>query len=138
MDCVSPILDVATHLWDCTAKRAVYIHELEENLKSLKSLTRELSNLSKDVMGRVEREEQLQSRHTHEVDGWPRAVQVTEAEVEEILQNGDQEIQQQCLRTCPKNCRSSYCWKNLNHKQDLMKDIKTCNKNSELRKAYLD
>ncbi|KAJ9693835.1 hypothetical protein PVL29_009678 [Vitis rotundifolia] len=92
MHCVSPILDVATRLWDCTAKRAVYIRELEENL----------SNLSK------EREEQLQSRRTHEVDGWLRAVQVMEAEVEEILQNGDQEIQQKCLGTCPKNCRSSY------------------------------
>ena len=30
------------------------------------------------------------------------------------------------------------CWKNLNHKQDLMKDIKACNKNLELRKADLD
>ena len=28
--------------------------------------------------------------------------------------------------------------KKLNHKQDLMKDIKACNKNSELRKADLD
>ncbi|RVW26932.1 putative disease resistance protein [Vitis vinifera] len=108
MDCVSPILDVATCLWDCTAKRAVYIRKLEENLKSLESSTEELRNLSEDVMGRVEREEQLQSRRTHEVDGWLRAVQAMEAEVEEILQNGDQEIQQKCLGTCPKNCRSSY------------------------------
>ncbi|KAL6334983.1 hypothetical protein AAG906_023788 [Vitis piasezkii] len=81
MDCVSPILDVATRLWDCTAKRVVYIRELEENLNSLKSLTEELSNLSKDVMVSVEREEELQqSRRTHEVDGWLRAVQVMEAE----------------------------------------------------------
>ena len=58
----------ATRLWGI-AKKAVYIRELEENFKSLKSLTKELSNLSKDVIGRVEREEQLQSRHTHEVDG---------------------------------------------------------------------
>ncbi|XP_034696451.1 probable disease resistance protein At5g43730 [Vitis riparia] len=89
MDCVSPILDVATRLWDCTAKRAVYIRELEENLNSLKSLMEELNNLSKDVMVRVEREELQRSRRTHEVDGWLSAVQ-------------------KCLGTCPKNCRSSY------------------------------
>ncbi|RVW21787.1 hypothetical protein CK203_109562 [Vitis vinifera] len=46
MDCVSPILDVATRLWDCSANSALYIRELQENLKSLKSLTEELSNLS--------------------------------------------------------------------------------------------
>ena len=102
MDCVSPILDVATRLWDCTAKRLVYIRKLQENLDSLKSLTEELSNLSKDVMGRVEREEQLQqSRRTHEVDDWLRAVQAMEAQVENILQNGDQEIQNKCLGSEP-------------------------------------
>ncbi|XP_034696472.1 disease resistance protein RFL1-like [Vitis riparia] len=108
MDCVSPILDVATRLWDCTAKRAVYIRELEENLNSLKSLMEELNNLSKDVMVRVEREELQRSRRTHEVDGWLSAVEVMEAEVKGILQNGDHEIQKKCLGTCPKNCRSSY------------------------------
>ena len=30
------------------------------------------------------------------------------------------------------------CWKTLNHKQDLMKDIKACNKNLKLRKVDLD
>ncbi|KAJ9692230.1 hypothetical protein PVL29_011345 [Vitis rotundifolia] len=126
MDCVSPILDVATRLWDCTARRVVYIRELEENLNSLKSLTEELSNLSKDVMVRVEREEELQqSRHTHEVDGWLRAVQVMEAEVEEILQNGRQEIQQKCLGTCPKNCRSSYrLGKIVSRKIDAVTELK--------------
>ena len=110
MDCVSPILNVATRLWDCTAKRAVYIRELQENLNTLKILTEELSNLSKDVMESVEREEQLkQSKRTHEVDGWLPAVQIMETQVGEILQNGDQEIQNKCLGTCcPKNCRSSY------------------------------
>ncbi|KAL6335753.1 hypothetical protein AAG906_039516 [Vitis piasezkii] len=126
MDCVSPILDVATRLWDCTAKRVVYIRELEENLNSLKSLTEELSNLSKDVMVSVEREEELQqSRRTHEVDGWLRAVQVMEAEVEEILQNGRQEIQQKCLGTCPKNCRSSYrLGKIVSRKIDAVTELK--------------
>uniref|UniRef100_F6I3C9 AAA+ ATPase domain-containing protein n=1 Tax=Vitis vinifera TaxID=29760 RepID=F6I3C9_VITVI len=126
MDCVSPILDVATRLWYCTAKRVVYIRELEENLNSLKSLTEELSNLSKDVMVSVECEEELQqSRRTHEVDGWLRAVQVMEAEVEEILQNGRQEIQQKCLGTCPKNCRSNYkLGKIVSRKIDAVTELK--------------
>ncbi|KAL6334862.1 hypothetical protein AAG906_023667 [Vitis piasezkii] len=49
MDCMSPILGVATRLWDCTAKRVDYIRELEENLNSLESLMEELSNLRRDV-----------------------------------------------------------------------------------------
>ena len=109
MDCVSPILDVATPLWDCTTKRAVYIHELQENLNSLKIITEELSNLRKDVMVRVEHEEQLkQSKRTHEVGGWLRAVQIMEAQVEDILQNADQEIQKKFVGSCPKNCRAIY------------------------------
>ncbi|KAL6334955.1 hypothetical protein AAG906_023760 [Vitis piasezkii] len=126
MDCVSPILDVATRLWDCTAKRVVYIRDLEENLNSLESLTEELSNLSKDVRVSVEREEELQqSRRKHEVDGWLRAVEVMEAEVKEILQNGRQEIQQKCLGTCPKNCRSSYrLGKIVSRKIDAVTELK--------------
>ncbi|RVW24676.1 Disease resistance protein RPS5 [Vitis vinifera] len=46
MDCVSPILDVATRLWDCTAKRAVYIRHLPRNLNSLSSAMEELKNVS--------------------------------------------------------------------------------------------
>ena len=109
MDC-GPILDIATRLWDCTAKRLVYIRELQENLNSLKILTEELSNLRKDVMVRVEHEEQLkQSRRTHEVGGWLRAVQLMQVQVEDILQKGDQEVQKKCHGTCcPKNCWSSY------------------------------
>ncbi|XP_034696874.1 probable disease resistance protein At5g63020 [Vitis riparia] len=111
MDCVSPILDVATRLWDCTAKRVVYIRELEKNLNSLERLTKELSNLRTDVMDKVEREEEEevpQRRRKNEVGRWLSAVQAMEEEVEEILQNGRQEIQQKCLGTCPKNCRSRY------------------------------
>ncbi|RVW89582.1 hypothetical protein CK203_036471 [Vitis vinifera] len=52
VDCVSPILDVATRLWNCTAKRAVYIRHLPQNLNSLRTAMEELKNLYEDVKER--------------------------------------------------------------------------------------
>ena len=109
MDCVSPILDVATRLWDCTAKRAVYIRHLPQNLNSLRTEMEELKNLYEDVKERVEREEKRQKKHLRVVDGWLRGVEAMEKEVQEILAKGDEEIQKKCLGTCcPKNCGASY------------------------------
>ncbi|RVW89609.1 putative disease resistance protein [Vitis vinifera] len=109
MDCVSPILDVATRLWDCTAKRAVYIRHLPQNLNSLRTEMEELKNLYEDVKERVEREEKSQKKRLRVVDGWLRGVEAMEKEVQEILAKGDEEIQKKCLGTCcPKNCGASY------------------------------
>ncbi|KAL6313593.1 hypothetical protein AAG906_006962 [Vitis piasezkii] len=109
MDCVSPILDVTSRLWYCTAKRAVYIRHLPQNLNSLRTAMEELKNLYKDVKERVEREEKLQKKCTHVVDGWLRNVEAMEEQVKEILAKGDEEIQKKCLGTCcPKNCGASY------------------------------
>ncbi|XP_034680601.1 disease resistance protein SUMM2-like [Vitis riparia] len=109
MDCVSPILDVATRLWDCTAKRAVYIRHLPQNLNSLRTEMEELKNLYEDVKERVECEENRQKKRLRVVDGWLRGVEAMEKEVQEILAKGDEEIQKKCLGTCcPKNCGASY------------------------------
>eukprot|EP00261_Vitis_vinifera_P036514 XP_019077757.1 PREDICTED: probable disease resistance protein At5g63020 isoform X1 [Vitis vinifera] len=109
MDCVSPILDVVTRVWDCTAKHAVYIRDLQENMDSLRNAMQELKNVHEDVKGRVELEEQRQMRRTNEVDGWLHGVLAMEIQVNEILEKGDQEIQKKCPGTCcPRNCRSSY------------------------------
>ncbi|KAL6334991.1 hypothetical protein AAG906_023796 [Vitis piasezkii] len=109
MDCVNPILDVVTRVWDCTAKHAVYIRDLQENMDSLRNAMQELKNAYQDVKGRVELEEQRQMRRTNEVDGWLHSVLAMELEVNEILEKGDQEIQKKCPGTCcPRNCRSSY------------------------------
>ena len=109
MDFVSPILDAASRLWDCTAKRAAYLTDLQETLESLRNAMEDLKTVAEDVKNKVDRaEEDREMRRTHEVDGWLHRVQVLEKEVREILQKGDQEIQQKCLGTCcPKNCRSS-------------------------------
>nr|ASZ00276.1 CC-NBS [Vitis quinquangularis] len=109
MDCVSPILDVATRLWDCTAKRAVYIRHLPQNLNSLRTKMEELKKLHKDVKEKVECEEKLQKKRTHVVDGWLHGVEAMEKEVQEILAKGDEEIQKKCLGTCcPKNCGARF------------------------------
>ena len=52
MDCVRPILDVASRLWDSAAKRPVYIRHLPQNLNSLRTEMEELKNLYEDVKER--------------------------------------------------------------------------------------
>ncbi|KAK3219544.1 hypothetical protein Dsin_013514 [Dipteronia sinensis] len=110
MDCVSPILDIVTRLWDCTANRAVYIRDLHDNLNSLRELKLELENISKDVEGRADFAEQQQySARTNQVKGWLQRVQLKLKEVDNILQKGDEEIQQKCLGSCcPRHCCTSY------------------------------
>ncbi|KAL6333967.1 hypothetical protein AAG906_000018 [Vitis piasezkii] len=87
MDCVSPILDIAACIWDCSAKRA---------------------NRGEDVRRRVELAEQQQMMRRREVAGWLLNVEVIESEVSRVLQEGDREVQKRCLRSCPRNCWSSY------------------------------
>ncbi|KAJ9672980.1 hypothetical protein PVL29_026306 [Vitis rotundifolia] len=109
MDFVSPVLDIASCLWDCTAKRAVYIRELPENLNSLRTAMVDLKNVYGDVKEKVDREEERRKKRTRAVDGWIQSVEAMEKEVNDLLAKGDEEIQKKCLGTCcPKNCRASY------------------------------
>ena len=102
-------MDVVTRVWNCTAKHAVYIRDLQENMDSLRNATQELKSAYQDVKGRVELEDQRQMKRTNEVDGWLHSVLAMELEVNEILEKGDQEIQKKCPGTCcPRNGRSSY------------------------------
>ncbi|KAL5823153.1 hypothetical protein ACOSQ3_021103 [Xanthoceras sorbifolium] len=126
MDCVSPILDVVTRLWDCTANRAVYICDLQDNLNTLRDLKLELENISKDVETRADFAEQYQySARTNQVKGWLQTVQLKLKEVDDILQKGDQEIQQNCLGSCcPRHCCTSYkLGKQVIKKIDAVKEL---------------
>ncbi|KAK1587252.1 hypothetical protein Q3G72_011102 [Acer saccharum] len=97
MDCVSPILDIVTRLWDCTANCAVYIRDLRENLNSLRDLKHNLEAISKDVEGRANLvEKQRNAARTNQVIRWLESVQLKLKEVDAILQKGDEEIQQKC------------------------------------------
>ncbi|KAL5756355.1 hypothetical protein ACOSQ2_021101 [Xanthoceras sorbifolium] len=126
MDCVSPILDVVTRLWDCTANRAVYICDLQDNLNTLRDLKLELENISKDVETRADFAEQYQySARTNQVKGWLQTVQLKLKEVDDILQKGDQEIQQKCFGSCcPRHCCTSYkLGKQVIKKIDAVKEL---------------
>ncbi|KAL5756335.1 hypothetical protein ACOSQ2_021081 [Xanthoceras sorbifolium] len=122
MDCVSPILDVVTRLWDCTANRAV----LQDNLNSLRDLKLELENISKDVETKADVAEQQQySARTNQVKGWLLSVQLKLKEVDDILQKGEEEIQQKCLGSCcPRHCCTSYrLGKQVIKKIDAVKEL---------------
>ncbi|KAJ9673013.1 hypothetical protein PVL29_026335 [Vitis rotundifolia] len=109
MDFVSPVLDVASLICNCVGQRAVKVRRLPQNLNSSRSAMEELKNLHEDVKGRVEREESLEKKRTHVVDGWIQRAEAMEKEVNELLAKCDKEIQKKCLGTCcPRNCRATY------------------------------
>ena len=67
MDFVSrPVLDIASCLLDCTAKRAVYIRELPGNLNSLRTAMDDLKKVYEDVKEKVDRD----SEKTYSCSGW--------------------------------------------------------------------
>ena len=108
MDFVSPVLDVLTRLYACTAKHAANIFHLKQDLEFLRDKMVELKNLSEDVKARVEIADQQNMRVIGEVKNWLSKVNFIEFRVE-ILQQGDLEAEKKCLGSCcPKNFWSSF------------------------------
>ncbi|XWS17445.1 hypothetical protein CRYUN_Cryun33cG0068400 [Craigia yunnanensis] len=110
MDCLSPILDIGTRLWDCSSKHMAYIHNLEENLEKLRTEKNALNRRRHDLRRRVEDEEQQpRMRRTEEVDDWLKRAETMENDVNVIIQDGDQELQNKCVgNCCPKNLKSTH------------------------------
>ncbi|EOY30358.1 Disease resistance protein RPS5, putative isoform 1 [Theobroma cacao] len=110
MDCLTPILDIGTRLWDCSSKHVAFIHNLEENLQKLRTEMEALNCRRHDVWCRVEAaEQQPRMRRTEEVDRWLESAKTMDNELHEIIQEGDQELQNKCVGSCcPKNLKSSY------------------------------
>ncbi|RVW77088.1 hypothetical protein CK203_047794 [Vitis vinifera] len=69
MDCVSPILNLATSLWDCTANCVSHIRGLKQNVEILRRLMKRLNLRSEDVKRRLELEEREQMIPLREVQG---------------------------------------------------------------------
>lgn len=107
MDCVSPILTIATDLFDSTATRASHIRGLPENLECLRNEMELLNLRSEDVRTRVELGKQEHMTTRREVECWLQDVGKEESEVAAILREGDGALEKECLgRYC--NIRSSY------------------------------
>ena len=60
----------------------------------------ELKSVYEDVTERVECEEKLQKKRTRSVENWIRSVEAMEREVEQILEEGNEEVQNKCSGTC--------------------------------------
>ncbi|XP_059639461.1 probable disease resistance protein At5g63020 [Cornus florida] len=109
MDFVSPILDATCRLCGCIRDTTYYIRYLQDNLNSLTTEMETLKGQRDDVKTQVEAAERLpMQQRTKQVDGWLQRVQQLEREVEELLQQGDEQIQHKCLKICPRNCWSTH------------------------------
>ncbi|KAL6333968.1 hypothetical protein AAG906_000019 [Vitis piasezkii] len=108
MDCVSPILNLATSLWDCTANCVSHIRGLKQNVEILRRLMKRLNLRSEDVKSRLELEEREQMIPLREVQGWLCDVGDLKNEVDAILQEADLLLEKQyCLGSC-RNIRPKY------------------------------
>ncbi|KAI9085642.1 hypothetical protein K1719_032485 [Acacia pycnantha] len=111
-DFITPVFDILTRSCGYCSKWADSIHNLGDNLDSLKNASNELDERYRDVKRKVEMEENKpdpELKVLNEVTGWMSRVKVLQNEVKDILQQGDREIQAKCFGGCyPKNCRASY------------------------------
>ncbi|KAJ9692433.1 hypothetical protein PVL29_011474 [Vitis rotundifolia] len=108
MEFLSSIVGLVPCFYDHTSKHTVSIRDLKKNLQALSKEMVDLNNLYEDVRARVERAEQRQMPRRKEVGGWICEVEDMVKGANQILQQGDQEIQKRCLGCCPRNCWSSY------------------------------
>ncbi|KAF8392338.1 hypothetical protein HHK36_022680 [Tetracentron sinense] len=109
MDPLNPILDVFSRVWDCTARRTSVIRKLQENLNSLRDAMDRLKHLKNDVKAKLDLTEVQRMRPKEEVQFWIQSVEAMEGQVNEILEEGTQQISNRCVGgCCPKNCWSSY------------------------------
>ncbi|GMI97819.1 hypothetical protein HRI_003451200 [Hibiscus trionum] len=110
MDCLSPILDIGTRLWDCSARHVAFIHRLEDNLHKLRAENEALDRRRRDVRQRVEAAEQHpRMRRTESVEQWLTVAETLVGEVNMIIQEGDEELQNKCVGDCcPRNLKSTY------------------------------
>ncbi|KAI3867832.1 hypothetical protein MKW92_002949 [Papaver armeniacum] len=105
MEIVSPVIDIISRVWSCSAVHGNYLCELKENVSSLKISLTKLKERRDDVKEKVEITEENPTepvKRTHEVSGWLGRVESLEQEVESILQTEE----------APNNEKGSYycCW----------------------------
>ncbi|KAK9281539.1 hypothetical protein L1049_004442 [Liquidambar formosana] len=114
------ISDLLTSCLGFLAKPTQYICGLEGNLDALQSSLEKLSNLKLEIMERINiavERRQTNSKQLEEIQEWLLNVEVMEAVVNELINDGTREIEKRCLSgCCPrdssgcslKNCTSIY------------------------------
>ncbi|TXG69201.1 hypothetical protein EZV62_004136 [Acer yangbiense] len=94
---------------DCTARKATYISELEDNVVALQTAMQKLIEARNDVMSRVIVAEQQQMKRLNQVQGWLSRVQQMETTVGDLIKDSSQETDKLCFGGfCSKDCKSSY------------------------------
>ncbi|WRX28703.1 NB-ARC - like 10 [Theobroma cacao] len=105
---VVPIWDLAKIMWNSISNRADYIRDVGNNLESLEYEMERLRRTKEDVEARLDCEENEWFQRTHEVTDWLERVQRLEASVEEIIEEGKEEVQKKYLGGfCLYDCCSS-------------------------------
>ncbi|KAF9666080.1 hypothetical protein SADUNF_Sadunf16G0191600 [Salix dunnii] len=89
--------------------KAFYISKLKENVDRLRDAVEELKDLNSDVKRAVEVKEEQQLKQLDQVRGWISRAEAAISKSNELLRDGPQEIEKQCLGGyCSKNYKSSY------------------------------
>ncbi|KAI3941742.1 hypothetical protein MKW92_021599 [Papaver armeniacum] len=92
MEAVSPVLDIFSRLWTCSAHNINYVRKLKENLFTLETSFNSLRCKRDDVIRRVEMAESNPvepAKRTNVVSDWIQRVQALETEVQRILDDND-------------------------------------------------
>ncbi|CAO2827699.1 unnamed protein product [Amaranthus hypochondriacus] len=92
----SPILDVATRLWNYTSSRVAYITRRAKTMSLLKTKMEELKAISNDVKMKVEVAQQHGIMQAEQVHVWLTRVEQTENEVTQILLEDEQITDHRC------------------------------------------
>ncbi|PIA40676.1 hypothetical protein AQUCO_02400023v1 [Aquilegia coerulea] len=109
MDFVSPVIGVASRLWDWSATHTNYLCQVGTKLDKLKTELNVLKNVKDDVKRKVQVLEGQQLTRTYVVGGWIKTVEGVEQDTEKFLQEMSQQIERRQINGCyPKSYRSTY------------------------------
>ncbi|KAI3941737.1 hypothetical protein MKW92_021594 [Papaver armeniacum] len=114
MDIVSPVLDIFSRLWTCSAHKTDYVRKLKKNLVTLETSFNTLRCRRDDVKKRIEMAESNPAEpaeRTNVASDWLQRVQALEEEVQNILDDNKAiKYDGGCYFCCwgRKNCWSAY------------------------------
>ncbi|KAL3737131.1 hypothetical protein ACJRO7_025971 [Eucalyptus globulus] len=110
MDFANSLLQLVSNLWGLASKPLGYICNMKGNINSLRNANNQLKAKSRDVLARVEHEEEGgRAQRTEEVRNWLGNIQEFVHGVDQVLQEAEEREQIKCLSRCLQpNCQSSH------------------------------